>query len=275
MEIPLKSKNNVGLDKPVSLFTLTLYFALGMLILFLIFRTPLRHMNFFFKLAFGVLGMGMAFLLSHQDKAKQQGFMTFMALFNYYPKQIRQVSTGPLDKVDKVQNLYGIKSIDEDTAVIYFKDGMIGRVYEIVGTASQLMFEMDRAAVVGEVDRFYRKKPVGCEIIYDTLKEPQRVDKQLAACEERHARLRSSSPGLQKLYDERHEILEYGVGNQFKSIHQYAVVRASNDETLNQVENLIRADAEGKAMIFKRVTVLNYDRLKKYFKGIFYKDESR
>lgn len=269
MEIPLRSKNNVGLSKPVSLMSMALYIVTLIVLMLLLFQTPLQSMNLFYKLVFSALVLGLATLLVSRSKSKQFGFSLLLALTSYYPKASRRVRTAPLDSVVPLQNLYNIDSVDPDIALITFKDGTIGRVFKVVGTASQLMFERDKLSIVGKVDRFYRRFPVGTEIIYDTLKEPQQVRRQVMNSKMKESRLISESPGLKHLYEEQRDVLTYGVGTRFKSIHQYAILKAPNEEALNSLENEIRSDSEGLGVMFRGAEALNYEDTKQYFKGVF------
>ena len=55
----------------------------------------------------------------------------------------------------------------------------------------------------------------------------------------------------------------------FKSIHQYAVLKAPKAESLSEGESLIISDAENEGLMFKRVDALNYEDVVRYIQQFY------
>ncbi len=124
----------------------------------------------------------------------------------------------------------------------------------MVGTASYLLFEADRQAILDRVDAFWRKLETSCEWITVTTKEPQRVHHQLAAAEQRKRALTARDPDLAALQREQYAILGQQAGR--ASIHQYLVLRGTSADALRRAEQLLHAEVEGSALMLKEATAL-------------------
>ena len=158
-------------------------------------------------------------------------------------------------------SIVGIKDVDEKTAFITYADGMVGQAYAVVGSASRLLFDQDRNAILNRNDRFYRKLEPGVELEFITTKEPQRVHTQIATLERRNRALdpEARDPELVALMDEQYESLKSYVGSSFFSIHQYLILIASNEEDLRKAHNLLDAEAADSSLMFKQIAMLTYD----------------
>lgn len=269
LEFNLQTKDGIGPKAPVNGKTLLL--GLGAIIgwFYFMFKSPVGKGGIFVAGGFSVVWILLAVLLVKPDKTKRHGFELIISMINYLPKRSRIAYVRLSNNVSVIQGITGVDYVDVEDGMVHFLDGTIGRVYEVVGTASVLMFDQDKVAILDKVDNFYRKLPVGVEIIYDTVKEAQRTDVQMRSAIEGYKDLKTKDPGLQKLYKERYDILKYGVGERFKSIHQYAIVKAPKEESLSEAESLILSDAENEGLMFKRAISLGYKDVIRYYKQFF------
>lgn len=269
MEFSLKSKNGVGINKPVSakvvLFTLFALFAW----FYLVFQTFIGKGGVPIIIGFTICWVILSILLVRADKTKRMGLELVFSMINYLPKSSRYVPVRMSDSMYPLQALLNVKSVDPEDGRIHFLDGQIGHVYHIVGSASSLMFEQDKQIILDKVDSFYRKLPVEVEVIYDTVYEGHVVDEQLEAVKEDMKNLNKKSKGLQALLQERHDILKYAINNNqgLTSLHQYLIVRAPSESALREFENLLIGDVEGSGLMFRLAKTLNYDEVQKYFKS--------
>ncbi|MEW4426013.1 hypothetical protein AB1I68_00800 [Paenibacillus pabuli] len=198
------------------------------------------------------------------------GIELIFSMLNYLPKSGRYVPVRMSDSVYRLQELLNINDVDPEDGMIHYKDGQIGHVYHIVGSASALMFEQDTQRVLDKVDSFYRKLTVGVEVIYDTVKEGHVVDEQLEAVEELRANLKIKSKGLMALLNEQRDILKYAINDQqgLTSLHQYLIVRAPNEAALTEFENLLIGDVENDGLMFRLAKTLSYEEVERYFGSI-------
>lgn len=269
IEFLMQTKDGLGPSKPVDGKTIVLGLGAIMLWFVFMFKTPIGTGGLFSAIGFSIGWVFMVFLLIKNDKTGKHGFELVISMINYLPKNARSVHVRLHNDVTNIQTVTGVDRVDMEDGMIHFLDGTVGHVYHVVGTASILMFDQDKTMILDKVDNFYRKLPVGCEIILDTVKEAQRTDIQARAAIEGYKELKKKSPGLQALYKERHQVLKYGVGERFKSIHQYAVLKAPKEESLREAESLIQGDVEGEGLMFKRAETLNYDDVTRYMRQLF------
>lgn len=269
MEFHLKSKNGVGITKPVSAKVIVFALLAGFAWFYIAFQTFIGKGGIPFVIGFTIAWVGLSVLLIRVDKTKRTGLELVFSMLNYLPKSGRFVPVRMSDWVYRLQALLNVKTAEPEDGRILFLDGAVGHCYHIVGSASALMFEQDKQIILDKVDAFYRKLPVGVEIIFDTVYEGHSVDEQLASVEVTRRNLNSQSKGLQGLLDEQHDILKYAINNHqgLTSLHQYLVVRAPSEAALSEFENLLIGDVEGDGLMFRLAKTLNYQEVERYFKS--------
>lgn len=191
-------------------------------------------------------------------KTKELNLFTVPALISYAPAAARSVTTRSKSSPSGMYSLMGIDEIDE-TGFIRWIDGSVGQAYAVVGSASILLFESDRQAILDRVDAYWRKSETDVEHIFITTKEPQKVWKQLSNLERQNQNLKNRDPELFELMDEKYEILDEYVGDQFNSIHQYLILKGDNPEALRRAHVLLQAEAEDSRMMFRDCSTLDND----------------
>lgn len=269
MEFNLKSKNGVGINNPVTAKTIMFAMLAGFGWFYIIFQTFIGKGGIPVILGFTVGWAILSILLVRADKTNRLGLELVLSMINYIPKSGRYVPVRLSDSVYPLQFLLSIRTIDPEDGRIHFLDGQIGYAYLVVGSASSLMFELDKQTILNKVDNFYRKLPVGVEVIYDTVYEGHVVDAQIASVQETKENLNSKSEGLQTLLREQHEILKYAINenNQLTSLHQYLVVRSPGEGALQEFENLLIGDVEGDGLMFRIARTLDYEDAQRYLKS--------
>ena len=193
--------------------------------------------------------------LGRYSKTKELKITSVPALVNYAPKSSRHVATRTSGDPSGFYSIAGIDSVDE-SGYITWNDGTVGQAYLVVGSASVLVFEQDKTAILNRVDAFYRKVDTTADFIWVTTKEPQRVYRQLANLEKRNRRLSVIDPELHELMQEQHSVLTGYVGGSFNSIHQYLVIKADNLEALRRAHTVVRAESEESALMIKQLTTM-------------------
>lgn len=269
MEFNIKSKNGVGINKPVSAKVILSTLLAGFAWFYLVFQTFIGKGGIPLVIGFTIAWIALSVLLVRADPTKRMGLELMFSAINYLPKSGRYIPVRMSDTVYQLQALLNIKTIDPEDGRIHFLDGQIGHCYHVVGSASALMFEEDKQIILDKVDAFYRKLPVGVEVIYDTVYEGHSVEEQLASVEVTKQNLNIKSAGLDGLLEEQHEILKYAINNNqgLTSLHQYLVVRAPSEAALAEFENLLIGDVEGNGLMFRLAKTLSYEELERYFKS--------
>ena len=87
--------------------------------------------------------------------------------------------------------------------------------------------------------------------------------------ERRYHALDTDDPDLLAMADTSFRILRDDVGSRYKSIHQYLILKAKGDESLQVAKNVLQSEVEGSGMVFKRCARLNYDDIIGVLKSIF------
>jgi hypothetical protein len=194
--------------------------------------------------------------LGQYSKTKEMKFMAVPSLLAYVPVRARRVLTRKSTNPSAFYSVVGIDNVNE-SGLIKYADGTYGQGYLVVGSASILLFEDDRKSILNRVDSFWRKVDTSCEYTFMTTKEPQRVHHQIASLERRNIAMDTRDPELKELLDEQYDILKDYVGTQFKSIHQYLLLKGDNLEALRRAHTVLQAEVEGSSLMIKACTMLN------------------
>lgn len=247
--------------KPLPMKVIFAYIGSITVLMWLLTGTPLKGASFGYLVLISVWWIAATAYFAAYSKTKEMRGEMIMALIDYLPKTARKVLTRSDSSPGQFHSIVGIKDVDEKTGFITYVDGMVGQAYAVVGSASCLLFDQDRDAILNRNDRFYRKLEPGVEWVFITTKEPQRVHTQIATLEKRNRRLspKARDPELVALMDEQYQSLKSYVGASFFSIHQYLILIARNEEDLRKAHNLLDAEAGDSSLMFKEVTMLTYD----------------
>lgn len=254
------SSNSMRL-KPLPMKVIFAYIGSITVLMWLLTGTPLKGASFGYLVLISVWWIAATAYFAAYSKTKEMRGEMIMALIDYLPKTARKVLTRSDSSPGQFHSIVGIKDVDEKTGFITYADGMVGQAYAVVGSASCLLFDQDRDAILNRNDRFYRKLEPGVEWVFITTKEPQRVHTQIATLEKRNRRLspKARDPELVALMDEQYQSLKSYVGASFFSIHQYLILIARNEEDLRKAHNLLDSEAGDSSLMFKEVTMLTYD----------------
>lgn len=256
-EIALKGKDGIGL-KPTSLKVIFFYVISVFAFFWFVSETFMDSLNIFFKILFGILWLMMTILLAKYTPTKEMQITLVGSYLNYMPKRNRVIYTRSNSNANDFYNLLGISSIDDDGLVTYI-DGSVAYFYRVVGSGSVLLFDADRDAILDRVDAFYRKFPTETEIITMTTKESQKIYRQKYALKQQYDNLEYDDDDLRNLLEEQFTVLKDHIGQEFKSIHQYWILKSGNIETLNIAQNHLRGEVESSAKMIRLCTPLYKD----------------
>lgn len=256
-EIALKNQDGIGL-KPVSLKVIFFYVISIFVFFWFVSATFMDSLNLFLKIIFGIVWLLMTGLLAKYTPTKEMQLTLVTSYLNYMPKRNRVIYTRSTSNANDFYNLLGIESIDDEGLVKYI-DGSVAYFYRVVGSGSVLLFDADRDSILDRVDAFYMKFPIETEIITMTTKESQKIYRQKQALKERYDNLMYDDPDLRGLLEEQFEVLKNHIGQEFKSIHQYWILKSGNVETLNIAQNHLRGEVESSAKMIRLCTPLYRD----------------
>lgn len=268
MEIAIQNKDGIG-AKPLPIKVLLTYVASALLCFYVVSHTVIGQGSVFQIILFVIFWAILTFQLARFDKTKQMQAQLIPVLFDYIPKANRKILTRTSCKANAFYNIAKIEDIDKDTGLVTYTDGTFGYWYRVVGSASILLFEDDKNAILSRVDSFYRKIGTDCECCFITTKESQKVFRQVASLKRRYDSLTTDEPDLLKIADEQFNILKNYVGNTFKSIHQYLVIKADNKEALINNKNVLQSEIENSTLMLKQCIPLYYDDINEVLRIIY------
>lgn len=254
MELAIQGKDGIGL-KPLPIKTILSWIASILLCFWICTKTVIANGGLWIIL-FVIFWGSLTYFLLSTDKTKRMQIQDIAAAVNYISKMSRRLLTRSTSNAAEFYRLLGIDSINDETGLIAFNDGTFGFVMSVVGSASILLFDEDRTAILNRVDNFYRKMNTDYQVIYITSKEAQRVYHQIANLQKRFNTLNNNDPDLRACAEEQYSMLKDVVGKEYKSIHQYMIIKAENKEVLQAARNVIRSEAENSTLMFKKLTWL-------------------
>lgn len=274
MNISLHSKDGtVGTVLPIKV-VLT-YVGSFLLCMYLMLNTFVGSMSTILqKVLFVLLWIALTLTLASYDTTQRMNMQLVPVALNYLPKSARHVYTRANKVATPFFNIVNIEDIRED-GLVEFIDGTYGYWYRVVGSASILLFDADKEAIVNRVDNYFRKWNSDSEICFMTTKESQKVYRQVSSLKKRYENLQSSDPELRELAEEQFRILKDYVGHEFKSTHQYMLIKANNKEALNVSVNILQSEIENSSLMIKQCVPLEYDDVVEMYQAIYRKGDAR
>lgn len=270
MEIAIHSADGVGL-RPIPIKIILAYVMSAITCFFICSKTFITAGGVGLIAVFVILWAMLTSVLLKTDAAGIPQMSFIISMMNYLPKPMRYVITRNSAPANQFLQITGILSIDSDNGLITFNDGSVGYMYRVVGNGSRLLFPEDKKAIIDRVDAFYRKMPIECQIIYITSKESQKVYRQVARLQRRYNALGPNDYELKSLCEAQFDVLKNEIGQQYRSIHQYMILKADNLEALISSKNILEDEVENSNMMFKQCTALFgtdiADVLAKIYKG--------
>ena len=272
MNISLNSKDGT-VGKVLPLKVVFTYVGSFLTCFYLMLNTFIGSMsNTLEKVLFVILWIALTITLAKYDTTQRMNAQLVPVALNYLPKKSRHVYTRSTNVATPFFNILGIEEIENDGLIRYI-DGTYGYWYRIVGSASVLLFDDDKEAIVTRVDSFYRKWHSDAQISFVTMKEAQKVYNQVASLKRRYDNLRTTNEDLKGLAEEQFNVLKNYVGHEFKSIHQYMLIKADNREAMTVGVNILQTEVENSSLMIKQCVPLEYDDVVDMLKTIYRKGD--
>lgn len=268
LEITIQSKNGVG-AKPLPVKVILMYITSIVLCFWVCSHTIVASGSILQIAAFVVLWVALTLLLVKYDRTKRVQLQIIPTLLNYIPKMSRHVITRTTNKANEFYGIAGIDSVDEKTGLVKYIDGTYGYWYRVVGSASILLFDEDRNAILNRVDSFFCKCDTDYECIFITTKESQRIYRQVTSLKQTWDDLEVKDNDLKHLVDEQFDVLKNYVGGSFKSIHQYLVLKADNKESLMMAKNVLQSEVESSSRMIKQCAALYYNDINEVLRLVY------
>lgn len=259
LEIVLATKNTAA--RPIMMKVVIFWVTSLSLTVWLMMNSFIKDAPWWVMVLIFLWVVAVTFFYAHADATKELRLGQLPTLASYLPKKNRQIITRKTSSPAPFYSIVNIDKVgdeDQDNGVIYFSDGTFGRAFLVVGSASALLFDEDRRAILDRVDNFYRKISNDTQFITVTNKEPQRIHRQLAGLVRQTQRLEKRDPELLELLNEDADVLRNVVGGQgFKSIHQYLILKSKTREELRLAYELVRSEVTSSQLMIAQCTTLD------------------
>lgn len=254
--------------KPLPLKVIFFWLITGLICMYVVGASPLAKSSLWVRiiLVLWIISAGLYF--GSWSKTKEMKFMMIPSLVQYFTPGSRKITTRRSSAPQGLMSVVRIRQID-DSGLIHFTDNTVGQLYSVVGSASALLFESDRDYIINRVDGFFRNIDTHTEWNFITTKEPQRVYRQLDNINTQRKNLKHKHPELYGLIDEKFDILDTQVGDQFSSTHQYLLLHSSSLDNLRVAHQTLRAETEGSSAMFKQCMLLNGSSARKLLRTIY------
>lgn len=258
MEIAIQNKDGIGFKStPVKII---LFYLVAFLcaVFCLTGSFPLvKTLALPFRVVMAILFFAFAWVITQKDAAGMPRYAVLFELSRFmFVKGSRIIRSRNTDKWDTIYITLGIRNIDAKSGLISYLDGTVAYMYRVVGTASALLFEEDKARIIDRVDNFYRRILDNVTYEYITVKEPQKCNLQKYNLQQLNKRLTTDDPDLKNLLKDEYNVLRDFVGNDFKSIHQYLLIKCDNEEDLMRAHTMLRNECSNSSLMFTEVEFL-------------------
>ena len=267
MEISLQSDNGMGL-RPLPVKVILFWVFGVMALLYLCLKSFLSEAGLGWCLGFGFFWLLMMVHLSKYDASRRMGVQLVPALLNYMPAGSRKVLTRRTENSAPFEGLTGIEDIEDDGLVVC-SDGTYMYWFHVVGSASVLLFDEDRTAILDRVAAFWQKVDNDIEVGFQTAKEPQRIHNQLVALADTYNALDFHDDDIDLLVMEQEDILRNFIGKAFKSVHQYMFIKGDNREALQAGVNVVASEVENSSLMFKRCIPMYKEDMLEFFASVY------
>lgn len=267
MEIAVRTDDGLGF-KPLPLKIILVYLAGIVGCIWMIMRSYVRYGTIPEKILFAVIWAMFLLLLCKYDDTQRMQFSLVPTLFYYLPRSARVVMTRRSSSVNGFYAVAGIKNVT-DRGLISWADGTYGFMYRVIGSASILLFKDDQKAILDRVEAYYKKVSPEYEHIWITVKSSQAVYKQVAALTDLYKDLEETDEDLKNLLEEQFDTLKSYVGGSFRSIHQYLVLKADNQEVLNQAKAVLESEINNSDRMIKRCVPLHRQDIEGVMRDIY------
>lgn len=274
MEITLQSSEGIG-SRPTPIKTVLAYVGSGILCFYLVAQTFVGRGGVW-SFVFVIAWIAMTMLLLRRDATDLSQYNLVPTALEYIPFAARHLSCRTDADPVPFEAMSGVWSYDGESGLITWRDGQVGYAYMVTGSASALLFDQDKDAILDHVDNFWKQCHEECEYVFVTTKESQKVYSQLEAEAGRCKRLmaQGADPDLIAMCDTRFACLRDYVGGTFRSVHQYMLLRAPNEEVLHQAVAMLKVEVESSSLFLKRCRPLYGDDVPKIFSTIYKGKES-
>lgn len=221
--------------RPIKLLTIILIALLGLVVpMFVFMNTPISDGSFLGKLLLFIGWEVFVLMLVIPQGNGEEGYKMFWPTIGYWiDTHNKVISTRGDANVAEVSDILQIRKIN-DAGTITFANNWVGRIYEVDGHASNMLFENEKDYVIDAFERWLNQLPPNVNISIPTQHASLDLGDQMSAASVRTGK--QGTTDLRALAARREKILRENIaGNsRFKSISQCVVISATDLTALDE-----------------------------------------
>lgn len=267
MEIAIQSNSGIGL-RAFPIKNILLVIAAITSVYLILSKTIVGRGTLFQKAIF-VLSWGvLCYMILITDRTKQMGIQKTISAINYFQPENRHVNTRSMAYANPFFRICGYEEIDE-YGIIHYCDKSYGQVFDIIGNASNLLFEDHKEAIIDRTDTHFRKMRPKTTYHYITTTESQKVFLQVGSLIEKKEKLTVSDPDLDAMIDTNLDVMKKLVGQSLKSLHQYLIIQTPNKEEMEAALNVFWGETDSSSLMYKYAEQLYSDEVSALMREIY------
>lgn len=254
-------RGSVGPKKPITVgFVLLSIFVVG--IYAFIAQHMLKHSyGVFYTILFSIAYWIFAVAMIRRQRTGERGYKWFIPTVNYwFTSKSRYIITrghAGESEVMKLKFQIPIEDWDEESGIVRFTDGTVAYLVDIIGNGSSSLFQDDIDHIIGVFEHYLNQLKLETSLTVVSRQAPQDATIQKRNIEKR--RKENVNKTIDFLLARNEELLTNFVEPSFKTIHQFIVLHARNEETLN--EELGKLNDAYNDDLFKQMELLRFDKL--------------
>lgn len=222
---------NFPIKKSYKMTTL-LFGALGGIVfpLWLFFSSPIAGGSMISKIMIFIGWELLLYTLLRTEKTGEAGWEFVLPTIVYwFSGRERFISTRGDADVTAVQDALQLRAVDPD-GTLYFSNKWLGKIYEVDGYASRMLFDNERAIVVDTFDKYLRQLPPEMSVAIPTQHATLDLDEQVFYARQRSERqTRSDLLGLARL---KERVMNERISRNFKTVKQWMIIMTDDEVQL-------------------------------------------
>lgn len=262
-------------SKPINLRSVIVYVGSAFAGFWVLQNTFMMRAPLVTKVVFAIAWAIMAYLLGRYEKTKELGYMKLLGLFRFMSPKHRKVGTRLSDDAQAFADLINVRVREVDTmgqkqTFLDLPDGWVGVMYRVSGSGSRMLFASDRDIILSSMEAYFANVPTFVSHQKITTREPQRVDMQLEAIQQKIDSFDEEyDADLLEVLETDKQVLKDVVGAELKSIHHYYIISGKNVDSLEIGINGFIQEVERKGAMVQRAELLGFDDINKIFSKLY------
>lgn len=267
--IALKS-GSVGLSKPTTFKVLFIGSMAFVIWLFGFIYMTKHDFGIFYAILFTIGYIMLCLTSVKREPTGEMGYKTILPIYRYWRNHkdrfIQTRGSADIKEVDKLKFQIPVETIQEETGLIEYTNGDVGAMIEIIGNGSRALFVEEKEKIINAFEGFLQQLDLGVSVTIESKQSRQDCSIQIHNLE--NLKAKSSDPEINQILSQKIDILKHDIEKKFKSTHQYAYLRAPDEDRLNSViQTLMRQQGEGLLRYSNPMTQeIQKDRLSEFFK---------